>query len=234
MLSRLIRKAAIVSASLAILTILNGGFWDISMSGMAQIVSDCTSEFSENTLPPGLESYIPKIGPTLSLTENPGSLKVRLPNSDAFNHWLSNDSAPQVRCSAPAGDWEILTSIDLISNSQGEKFHAGLIVSFDQFNALYFGIYAGDTTLVMEKSGTNNIYVVELKDASEFIDLKITKEGLIYTFSYRTEGETEFTDLGIYGQLVEPPAPEHIGIFCKSWLPVDLEVDFDYLRVSNM
>ena len=195
-------------------------------------VSPCNTDFSESVLDPAFTPYVPKRGPTLSLTDNPGHLRLDIPSGGTagvtFDHWTNVDEAPQLRCSAPSGSWEMSTRLKVLSPTDQQDYHVGLMVVFSQFDLFYWGIYRG-AEIRMETSGSRPGISAPLSNPNEEIELMIAKQDDIYSFSYRPVGSNSWT---LVGQLSRSESPQFLGLIGKTWSPVRLVVDFDYLHVQ--
>jgi hypothetical protein len=187
------------------------------------------AEFNSSTLDAAVSTYIPKAGPTFDLTANPGHLRLDLPGNTAFDHWTGVDEAPQLRLTAPTGNWEMTTKLRVLRPTTNANYHAALMVVFSRFDLFYWGIYQS-AEIRMERSGSQGVFANRLSNPSSQIELLIAKNGSEYSFSYRLEGSSTWTEVG---RLQEAGAPLFVGLIGKTWSPVQLTVDFDYLRVSS-
>jgi hypothetical protein len=196
--------------------------------------SPCNTEFSGSTLDPAFTAYVPKPGPAFSLTDNPGHLRMELPanittGSTTFDHWTNVDEAPQLRCSAPTGNWEMTTRLNVLSPRDQEDYHVGLMVVFSRFDLFYWGIYRG-AEIRMEGSGSRPGISVILTNANAAVELMIAKEGNTYSFSCRFVSMNNWTEVG---RLTRAESPTFVGLIGKTWSPTYLVSDFDYLRVTE-
>jgi hypothetical protein len=194
----------------------------------------CNTEFSGPQLDSTFTPYVPKPGPTFSLTANPGRLRLDIPSNIAtvgvsFDHWTNADEAPQLRCAAPSGNWEMTTRLKVLSPTDQQDYHIGLMVVFSRFDLFYWGIYRGEE-IRLEKSGTQGVLRTPLTiNATAEIELMIAKEGNTYSFSYRAAGTNTWT---LVGRQTRTEIPQFVGLIGKTWSPVRLTADFDYLRVQ--
>ena len=84
--------------------------------------------------------YVPKSGPTYSLSAVNDAFRMILPAGTSFEHWGSTDEAPQLRrADLGDGDWAIETRLENI-NELGAAYWAALEVGFDQYDQLWFGM----------------------------------------------------------------------------------------------
>ena len=93
-----------------------------------------TEEFDGQTLDGRWEWYTPRPGPTVSLTDTPGALRVTMPQLPrGFNHWTGQDAdAPLLLTKAPAGDFSPQAHLSIVSFGPDSNFHAALAVTFSR------------------------------------------------------------------------------------------------------
>ncbi len=184
-------------------------------------------EFNLGTLD-GYTEYIPKSGPYFSLQERTDHLRVVLPNSDAYDHWLDADDMPQLRRPVSDGDWSVESKVELISHSRSE-FHAGIMVYFSRYDLLYWGMFGNAFTLKCSKTGKVDLFTVNYT-GGDVVELAIRKNGFNYSFEYREPGSQNWQVAGVYSKVI---TPVDVGIFTKTWRLVDVIADFDYLRLDD-
>jgi hypothetical protein len=225
---RTFTKAAALTFGLAVL-MFSWGSLPFSQTGFAQ--TSCNSEFGGSSLDPGLSAYVPKSGPTFSLTTNPGHLRMSLPGNDRFDHWTFVDGSPQIRCTAPTGNFELITKVKaILPTGTPLNYHVGLVIDFSQRDAIYWGDYQGNE-IRMERSGIRPGISAGLSNPNAELELKISKIGNDYTFSYRAAGAAAWIDVGTYNTA---KAPKFVGIIGKTWNLVRLLADFDYLHLNSL
>ena len=182
--------------------------WPVfGMGGLAVAqTSGVNGEFNSDQLDSSFSVYVPQSGPTFSLSANPGFLRMQLPASTSFDHWDRQDSAPQVRFHPPSTNWEITTRLQLVGPSGNQAYHAGLMIYFSRFDIFYWGLYRGQEVW-LERSGTSA--VLREISAARDLELKVTKHGINYFFSYRFFGSESWTLLGVQST---PNTPQFVGL----------------------
>jgi hypothetical protein len=188
-----------------------------------------SDDFSATTLTSGWTHYVPLAGPTYSLANSPGCFRWSVPNDRAYDHWTTVDNAPQLqRTDMGSLDWTIETRVRLVSN-QGTTFHTGLLVSFGQFDAYYWGFNQG-TNLQLDRSGSPNLFFVT--NTSPVISLRIEKAATTYKFMYRRPGEIAWTTAGSLTGITN--TVQKAGLIAKTWSPVGLTLDVDYFDLYKV
>lgn len=198
-------------------------------SVMAEVGSQAW-EFNNPPLDSNLDSYIPKAGPSFSLSLNPGYLRMILPTFQIFDHWTHADNAPQLRFAAPSGDWELSTRLRVLTPLGDANYHTGLMVAFSKLDLMYWGIYRGNE-IRLERSGSRPGISASLTHAATEVELQIAKRGTTYAFSYRPAGNDVWELIGNYTSSL---TPQFVGLITKTWSRVHIEVDFDYLRLNSL
>lgn len=175
---------------------------------------------------------VPAAGPTMSLTDRPGWLRVTLPDRPGgYNHWNEPkpvDEAPQLRTAAPEGDWELETHIHLQQASGEDSFLVGLVMGTSDDSLLTIGSfqYSGMATppeVWFEPTGTSGLFRLPV-DARD-VRLRLVRKGNLYWGQVSQDGKT-WMEAGccIMGQ-----APRFVGIIGKTFSsgpPVVFDVDY--------
>lgn len=178
--------------------------------------------------------YVPLYGPLLSLPPNiPGqatpkkNLRMQVPGDQAYDHWSTADSAPQLqRDDMGAGDWTLET-VETLVYADGAAYHSGLLVRFSRYDAYYWGMNQ-TTDLQLDRTGTSNI--VRVSNSSARIWLQAKKTGSTYSFAYKTSSSAAWTTAAT---TTSATPVTQVGIITKTWLPVALAVDFGYLLLTR-
>ena len=194
--------------------------------------------FDGPALDPRWTWRVPVEGPTYSLTERPGWLRVRIPQKEnGFNHWNEPgqiDEAPQLRTRVPEGDWELEARVQLQEFDPGSNFHAGLMVGTSDAELLAWGIFYGPglpggqqaPEAWLEVTGKSG-YMKVGGEARDLV-LRLTKVGRTYLAGLR-RGEGDWVDGGTY-TLLRPP--QFLGIIGKTFLNgPGITFDVDYIRL---
>ena len=198
----------------------------------------CNSQFDGPTLSSPFAQYNENKGAEFSLATRPGFLRFTLPGNRNFDHWERVDDAPQLRCPAPSGNWEMTTQLSIDPRS-ADDYHAGLMVVFGQFDIIYFGIYSGGGRgqgIGVQRTGEpmRAFHSVGFPRRLVTIDLTIRRDVSrgtpVYHFSYRLDG-VEWRILKLGWEVTK--VPQYVGLIAKTWRNVRLVVDFDFLRVTK-
>lgn len=188
-----------------------------------------SDDYSSTALTSSWTHYVPLAGPTYTLTSSPGCFRWSVPNDRAYDHWTSVDQAPQLqRTDMGSLDWTIETRVRLVSNA-GTAFHAGLLVSFSQFDSYYWGFNQG-TNLQLDRSGSANL--VSAANTSPVVWLRIEKSGATYKFLYRRPGETAWTTAGTLTNVTT--SVQKVGLISKTWAATSLTLDVDYFDLYKV
>ncbi|MDH7569925.1 MAG: hypothetical protein QHJ73_10105 [Armatimonadota bacterium] len=183
---------------------------------------------------------VPIAGPTFSLRERPGWLRLHVPQRDAaYNHWNAPpaDDAPQLRTPAPAGNWRIEARLQLRTWDPANHFHVGLLVGVNDAQILTWGpllgpgIPGGPATpeLRLEPTGSSGYFRME-GDARDVV-IRLTRLGNTFRPGARRAGGRweegrEFT-------FPEPPA--FVGLIAKTFSNgPGITVDVDYVRLEML
>lgn len=189
-------------------------------------------EFDGPELAPGWEWYVPKDGPTYSLSVTPGLLRMSLPAEEYFEHWEQDDYAPQLR-RADMGDqdWVIETRLENINAAQDVAgYWAALEVGFGQYDQIWYGL--------VDDGHLHEIRVGNCCTSSQFNDelpvaLRLEKHREDYTFLYKYDGDPNWTELSTEHY---SGTPTYVGLIGRSWGTgsSDLEIDWSYFRMERM
>lgn len=194
--------------------------------------------FDGQTLDPRWTWRVPVEGPTFSLQERPGWLRVRIPQRQGgFNHWnqpVVVDEAPQLRTPAPAGDWELEARVQLQEFAPGSNFHAGIMIGVSDTQILTWGPFFGPglpggqqaVETWLEPTGTTGY--ARVRGESRDVTLRLTKTGFTISAALR-RGEGDWIEGGTY-TLLEPP--RFIGLIGKTFFDgPGITFDVDYVRL---
>lgn len=226
----------------AILLLL--GLWLAAGSANAQAWKD---DFDAQTLDPRWTWRTPVQGPTFSLTDRPGWLRITIPmwndpnakNGTGFNHWNQPpvDTAPQLRAAAPQGDFDVETHIQLQKFGEYSHFQVGLLVGMSDQMLLAWGLLQGPglpngpktPECWFEPTGTSGCFKV--KGDYRDVVLRLTRQGNTYRAAMRA-GQDDWVRSGI-ATFADPP--KFVGIIGKTFAPAPqpgVTFDVDYVRIG--
>ncbi|MEW6400404.1 MAG: amidase domain-containing protein [Chloroflexota bacterium] len=186
-------------------------------------------EFDGPELATGWEWYVPKLGPTYSLSAVPGALRMSLPAEDSFEHWGTDDNAPQLRhIGLEYADWAIETRIEDINAAAGAGYWAALEVGFDQYDQVWFGI-TNENYLTEDR--TNQCCAAFAIPETLPITLRLEKLGENYTFLYKHDADPDWIELATKNY---PGTPIYLGLLGRSWYTgsSDLQIDWSYFHIE--
>jgi len=185
-------------------------------------------EFDGSLLGSDWEWYVPAIGPTYSLDDEPDHLRLVVPPDR--DHWGDLDTAPQVRRNDMGpGDWAIETHLELGDANAGDQWQANLEVGFDRYDQQWLSIGSDDTLRVTRVNEYDTAVEYEI---SLPLYLRIEKSGTQYTFRYKEELEDPWTTLDTQSIGTEV---SYIGLQVRSfWTSAgDVVLDMDYFRLER-
>ncbi|MCC6445763.1 MAG: PD40 domain-containing protein [Armatimonadetes bacterium] len=196
-------------------------------------------EFNQKTLHPRWTWRAPVAGPTCSLTERPGWLRMTAPQRpQGFDHGSRSapvDEAPQLRLAAPAGDWDMEARIQLQQFGPDSTFHAGLMVVENDARVLTWGPAQSTNRpdapktpeAWMEPAGTPD-YARTPGDATD-VSLRLVKRGRMVQGLLRRKAGG-WIDGGTYFLIGEP---KFLGFILKTASGgAGVTVDIDQVRLT--
>jgi regulation of enolase protein 1 (concanavalin A-like superfamily) len=179
---------------------------------------------------------MPKCGPTFSLTEKAGFLRVHVPDgtvSGDYDNWTGADFAPTFeRSDMGSGDWTITTRVSFDAAPLADTYHAGLMFAFGPAasnDVVYWGEYTANGTLAVERAGTaiRPLYTADLGPVS----LQVEKIGAEYHFRHRSDDAQPWVeDLVDSAQFASAQPVTRVGLIVKTWggtASPDALADFD-------
>lgn len=186
-------------------------------------------EFNGPNLAEGWQWYVPNPGPTYSLSAVPGSLRMTLPVGGYYEHWGADDYAPQLRhIGLDYSDWAIETRLDNINASDDAGYWAALVIGFDQYDQVWFGMSDNG---YLQEIRTTNCCSISLPEQDVPIKLRVEKLGENYTFLYKNDTDVNWTELSTENYM---GTPIYVGLIGRSWNTgsSDLEFDWSYFRIE--
>lgn len=197
-------------------------------------------EFDQPQLNARWEWFVPKAGPTISLTDNPGHLRLTVPaEAKGYNHWTGYENAtdaPLLLTPAPAGDFTLESHVRMVSFDPEGNFHFTLTVAFSKrylvgwgpYYSPLFGTPRGVPQVWCEPTGQGH-FLADDRDAHEAY-LRVVKSGHTYTFSTRSTPDEDWRVTGHWESAFEPAAVGFMGKTFGDRGPV--VCDIDSLRVT--
>jgi alpha-N-arabinofuranosidase len=185
----------------------------------------------------------PVDGPSVSLTERPGWLRMALPaRKSGFNHWLPGPlapsaDAPMLVADPPMGDFDYETRLAPHGYGAHANFHLAMVVGFSPgyvvawgpFRAPLLGAPKDEPELWCEPTGNGRFFAVAPPARDLF--LRIERRGDEYTMLFRRPTEQEWTKAGQYHALA---APRFLGFMGKTFGDAsDASFDVDYAAVTE-
>lgn len=184
------------------------------------------------------EWRVPVEGPTVSLADAPGWLRIRIPEREqAFNHWDSPqpvDDAPQLRAAAPEGDWMVEARIRLHEFDPAGQFQAGLMIgASDTWLATMGPLQApalsnGTKTPEVWLEPTGSSGFVRVPGEARDVWLRLVRAGSICRGQVSRDGN-EWADAGA---CILARAPRFVGVIGKTFSSHALAFDVDYVRIT--
>lgn len=178
-------------------------------------------------LPFGMFTYVPKADATIEVKG--GKLRISVPDTTTYDHWSSIDDAPQVRAPVGNGDFTFETKLELPGNPEG-NFNVALIVVFGRYDVFYWGPNRAWNRPRAERTGRGGVDAILPDDFAGPLWLRIRRTGSIYHFEYKTEEKGEWKSAGIENA---PQVPRFVGFMVKTWSPLALDAEFDYIKLDN-
>lgn len=187
--------------------------------GMATTVAAAWhDDFDATTLDPAWRFLAPVDGPTASLTEQPGRFRVRLPQrNEGYDLWVGRDAAPRLLREAPAGDWDLEASLELVELPPASNVHFGLSIFPSEKFGFTWGIFQGHDIWNMsrpevwlEYPSRGRVLTAPLEGNRAVLGLR--KRGEVYTCLTQVDGRWVEA-----GQATLPFAPRYVGILFKTY-----------------
>lgn len=172
--------------------------------------------------------YVPKSGPTYSLSTVPGSFRMSLPAFESFEHWGEVDEAPQLRRSdLGSGDWAIETQLENIDATDA-GYWAALEVGFDQFDQIWYGM-ADDGYLKAYRLSEGE-YAAMGQNLP--LILRLEKHGEEYIFKYRQDPNEAWTALAPKTYV---GTPSYVGLIGRGFNTgsTGMQIDWSYFRLER-
>lgn len=188
-------------------------------------------EFDGPELAAGWEWYVPQPGPTYSLTAVPGALRISLPAEQSFEHWVYDDSAPQLRrTDLDTQDWSMEARLEAIHAAPEAGYWAALEVGFNQMDQLWYGMV--DDGYLKEGKVGNCCSSFQFYESLP-VTLRLEKHGENYTYFFKHDEDVDWTELTTQNY---PGTPTYVGLIGRSWNTgsSDLEMDWSYFHFERV
>ena len=164
-------------------------------------------------------------GPTYTLVESRGSLRLSTTATPGFDFWYNAEQAPMIQRDPPnggQGSWAVETKETLVASSGG-SFHTGLMIYFGRSDAFIWGFLGSQNQLYWGKVGPGGGPVVY--NGGNTVYLRIEKSGNAYTFKFKSQADSSWITVG---SMNHDGIPRAVGFITKTWdNGVPATVDFD-------
>ncbi|HWI54586.1 MAG TPA: Ig-like domain-containing protein [Desulfobacteria bacterium] len=193
-------------------------------------LENISDQFSDTALSSIWKWEVPKSGPTYSLTDNPGWMRITVPTGTTYNHWFDVNDSPKLMQVVNSGDWVAETKYYLTKGDTNAYFHTGIMVYFGPYDCLYWGPYRG-IELRAAKDGVSPI-VTSPYSRSGY--LRIKKTGNTYYFGYKVNENDPWTEAGSY---TKAETPGFTGLMTKTWNSssgYEVKLDSDYFKLNYL
>ncbi|MBI2302107.1 MAG: hypothetical protein HYU66_24655 [Armatimonadetes bacterium] len=180
--------------------------------------------------------HAPVAGPTLSLAERPGFLRIHAPQrEEGFDLWIHKDAAPRLFRPAPEGDWELEARFELTDVPPESNFHLGVAAFPSEKFYFAWGPFQGHDIwnmtapqLFLEYPTHGRVLAAPMEGKAVTVALR--KEGTRYTC--RVKRGDAWTDAG---QAELPFPPKFVGLFAKTYgNRPGVTVDVDYVQFTSL
>ena len=203
----------------------------------AAVAAGWRDDFDGNRLHKRWTWHVPVAGPSVSLTAQPGWLRLTVPQTRrGFNHWVGEQRAALLKTPAPEGDWDLNARVTLSDWKPDSNLHLALVVGFPPERVLAWGpflskaIYpdAAKPAVWCEPTGRGDYLRTTV--AATDVELQIAKRVGTYRLRTRRAGQKTWTDAGCWygGGLT----PKFVGLMGKSFGPNPAgSLDVDYVEL---
>ncbi|MDR2372753.1 MAG: DUF6259 domain-containing protein [Bifidobacteriaceae bacterium] len=186
-------------------------------------------DFTEASLGPpwSVFNFAPG-GPRLSLTDNPGNLRLTVPGGRPYDQWIGVDDAPEVsRTDMGNGNFAVETAARLVDFREGDPFTVGLSIRFGSGDVLLWGPTVGVFLLEAVRSGSPQLVSFKGFGAST-VFLRAERSGNVFSFFHKFAAADRWIADGQYRPPLAPVAS--VGLMIKTWTDsgAAVTVDFDY------
>ena len=186
-------------------------------------------EFNDTTLASYWEWYVPKVGPTYSLSAVPGTFRISLPAFENFEHWESVDDAPQLRLrNFGPGNWAIETRLENVNAAADAGYWAAMTVGFPGYDQIWFGM-VDDGYLKSYRLSEGQYFALDVEMP---IILRLEKIGENYTFKYKSDSDITWT---VMPAINYAGIPTFVGLIGRGFNTgsAEMHMDWSYFRIEN-
>jgi len=196
-------------------------------------------DFDGPTLNARWQWMTPADGPTYSLTDSPGFLRVTVPQRpDGYNHWVIPDGrseAPMLLAEIPECDFTLEARVTLVDYGEESNFHVGPIAAVTPGNVLCWGPFYGpaiydqpEPQVWAEHTGFGRLVVDD--DVARDVWLRLERAQGCYAFSVRHSEEGPWRTVGTRVSLFPP---KYVGLLGKTFGAGPAVVfDVDFVRFT--
>lgn len=195
-------------------------------------------EFNAEDLHERWTWHVPVPGPTISLADRPGWLRMVVPQTGrGFNHWTNEQRAPFLRTPAPDGDWDLSARVTLSDWKPSSNLHLALVVGYSQDRVLAWGPFLSKAiypetskpTVWAEPTGQGSYVRTNVEPTD--VDLQISRRRDTYQLRHRRAGDTKWAYAG--GFYAGGMEPQFVGLMGKSFgrNPAGT-LDVDYIELT--
>jgi len=202
------------------------------------VAAQWRDEFDEEGLHDRWTWHVPVPGPTISLTDRPGWLRMIVPQTArGFNHWVNEQRAALLRTPAPDGDWDLGARITLSDWKPDSNLHLALMVEYPRDKVLAWGSFLSKAiypetskpTVWAEPTGQGSYIRTDVEPTD--VELQISKRRDTYHLRHRRAGDAKWGHAG--GFYAGDMEPEFVGLMGKSFgrNPAGT-LDVDYIELT--
>ncbi|MCX7597605.1 MAG: hypothetical protein N2512_01870, partial [Armatimonadetes bacterium] len=185
----------------------------------------------------------PVQGPTVSLTDSPGWLRLTVPQrKGGYNHWITGPGcmdAPLVMAEVPQGNFAFETHLRVIQFGPGSNFHLAAAVGFGPGYVLAWGPFRApvlpegpkeEPELWAEPTGFGGF--LKIPPPARDLYLRIERRGQSYSLLYK---RTPREDWARAGEYYAPALPSFVGFLGKTFGDGEaVAFEVDYAAVEDL
>ena len=201
----------------------------------ADVVLD--EQFDGDALGEKWQWTVPVEGPTYSLTERPGWLRMHIPqHEDGYNHWVGVTDAPLLTAPVPDEDWDAECRLQLAERGPDSTFHLGFSVVFAPDDLLTVGPFRAPQFEAPEPEvwaePTSQGGYRKAGGPAEDLSILFRRRGWSCEMLVKRPGDAEWESLGNY---YTADAPQAVAILGKTFGPGQaVTLDVDYVQVTTV
>jgi hypothetical protein len=182
-----------------------------------------SENFTEQSLSPAWQVYIPKAGPMIAL--NQGNLRISLP-PDQFEHWIYTDDAPQLRrYDLGDRDWAIEAQLAAVSGGSDAGYMAGMEVGFGQYDQVWFGMGQDSRLSAFRIDVDQPNTVAQTLPIYLRLEKHSDVDSQIYIFKYRHDPNEAWT---VMSPRYYSGAPTYVGLIGRVFAGGSQQINMDW------